>query len=202
WNRILGPTAVNELLVGYSHTRVISATDDWAGIGNANATYGIAGGQPIPGLTNINWGSGLTTPGSIATDSDTLAPTLQFNDKYTWLKGRHTFKFGGQWLHYNQRRFYAGNNGELGFITYNGSFTGYPFADFLLDLSSSKGRGGGDPNNPWTHLQTRTGIFAQDDFKATETLTLNIGLRWAYTSPLVEKDNRQSNFNLVTGQQI
>jgi hypothetical protein len=33
-------------------------------------------------------------------------------------------------------------------------------------------------------------------------LTLNLGLRWAYTSPLVEKDNRQSNFDLATGRQI
>ena len=30
---------------------------------------------------------------------------------------------------------------------------------------------------------------------------MNLGLRWAYTSPLVEKDNRQSNFDIVTGQQ-
>src|SRR5207302_2070208 len=51
-------------------------------------------------------------------------------------------------------------------------------------------------------LQHRVGIFAQDDFKATERLTLNVGLRWAYTSPLVEKDNRQSNFDLTTGQEI
>ena len=111
-------------------------------------------------------------------------------------------KFGGQWLNYNQRRFYAGNNGLLGFINYNGAFTGFAFSDFLLDLVSSKGRGGGDPNNPWTHLQNRIGLFAQDDFKVTENLTLNLGLRWAYTSPLVEKDNRQTNFDLVTGQQI
>jgi len=202
WNRIFGPATVNELLIGFSHTRVLSQTDDWAGIGNANAAYGIAGGQPIAGLTNIGWGSGLTLPGAIAADSDTLAKTFQVNDKFTWLKGRHTMKFGGQWLHYTQQRFYAGNNGLLGFINYNGAFTGYAFSDFLLDLSSSKGRGGGDPNNPWTHLQDRIGVFAQDDFKVTESLTLNLGLRWAYTSPLVEKDNRQTNFNLVTGQQI
>jgi hypothetical protein len=202
WNRIFGPTKVNELLVGYSHTRVIAATDDWAGVGNANAKYGIAGGQPIAGLSNIQFASGLTTPGAIASDSDTLAPTLQVNDKFTLLKGRHTMKFGGQWLHYRQQRFYAGNNGLLGFVAYNGAFTGYPFADFLLDLSSGKGRGGGDPANPWTQLQQRIGIFAQDDFKATDALSLNLGLRWAYTSPLVEINNRQSNFDLVTGQQI
>ena len=34
----------------------------------------------------------------------------------------------------------------------------------------------------------------------TPALTLNLGLRWAYTSPLVEKDNRQSNFDLSTGR--
>ena len=63
-------------------------------------------------------------------------------------------------------------------------------------------RRGGDPDDPWTHLQNRISFFAQDDFRIRENLTLNLGLRWAYTSPLVEKDNRQSNFDLVTGEQI
>ena len=145
---------------------------------------------------------GLTLPGAIATDSDTLAKTYQINEKLTWLRGRHALKFGGQFLRYDQRRFYAGNNGLLGFITYNGAFTGVAFADFLLDQVAGKGRGGGDPDDPWTHLQNRISLFAQDDFKVTPDLTLNLGLRWAYTSPLVEKDNRQSNFDLVTGEQI
>jgi len=39
----------------------------------------------------------------------------------------------------------------------------------------------------------------QDDLKLRQNLTLNLGMRWAYTSPLVEKDNRQSNINLQTG---
>lgn len=202
WNRIFSPSIMNELLVGFSHTRVILETYDWSDIGAANATYGIAGGQPIDGLTSIGWGSGLTTPGAIAPDSDTLAKTFQINEKLTWLKGHHAIKFGGQWLRYDQQRFYAGNNGLLGFINYNGAFTGFAFSDFLLDMVSSKGRGGGDPAAPWTHLQNRTALFAQDDYKLRPNLTLNLGLRWAYTSPLVEKDNRQSNFDLVTGQQI
>ncbi|MCA1584640.1 MAG: TonB-dependent receptor [Acidobacteria bacterium] len=117
-------------------------------------------------------------------------------------QGRHSIKFGGQLLRYNQRRFYAGNNGLLGFITFNGAFTGFAFSDFLLDQVSNKGRGGGDPNDPWTHLQNRISVFAQDDFRVLENLTVNVGLRWAYTSPLVEMENRQSNFDLVTGRQI
>ena len=202
WSRIFGPTIVNEVLVGYSNVTVTQETFDWAGIGAGNALYGISGGQPIDGLSSIGFASGLTAPGTIATDSDTLAKTYQLNEKLTWLKGRHTLKFGGQLLHYNQRRFYAGNNGLLGFINFNGAFTGFAFSDFLLDLASSKGRGGGDPAAPWTHIQNRNSLFVQDDIKVTPNLTLNLGLRWAYTSPLVEKDNRQSNFDLVTGQQI
>ena len=193
---------INELLVGYSSTTVVAETLVWAGVGNGNANYGIAGGQPIAGLSQIGWGSGLTLPGAIATDSNTLAKTYQVNEKVTWIKGRHAVKFGGQFLRYNQRRFYAGNNGSLGFINFNGAFTGFAFSDFLLDQVSSKGRGGGDPNDPWTHLQNRSSVFIQDDFKATRSLSLNLGLRWAYTSPLVEQDNRQSNFDLVTGRQI
>ena len=201
WNRLFGSSLINEALVGFSSTTVTSETFDWAGIGAGNALYGIPGGQPIDGLSSIGWGSGLTAPGIVATDSDTLAKTYQINEKVTWVKGRHTVKFGGQFLRYNQQRFYAGNNGVLGFINFNGAFTGFAFSDFLLDMVSSKGRGGGDPNDPWTHLQNRISVFAQDDFKILRNLTLNLGLRWAYTSPLVEKDNRQSNFDLVTGQQ-
>jgi Carboxypeptidase regulatory-like domain/TonB dependent receptor len=206
WSRIFSPTIVNEVLVGYSNVTVTSDTLDWAGIGNGNALYGIAGGQPIAGMSQIDFGNSIfgtaSLPGAIATDSDTLAKTYQINEKLTWLKGRHTLKFGGQFLHYNQRRFYAGNNGLLGSFTFNGAFTNFPFADFLLDMASAKGRGGGDPNDPWTQLQNRNSLFVQDDFKLTQNFTANLGLRWAYTTPLVEKDNRQTNFNLTTGQQI
>src|SRR5262245_9887620 len=209
WNHVFSPSLINEVIVGFSHTTVTSETFDWAGVGSGNALYGIAGGQPIDGLSCITNAvgscgglNGLTPLGSIATDSDTLAKTYQINEKVTWLTGRHALKFGGQFLRYDQRRFYAGNNGLLGFIAFNASFTGVQFADFLLDQVAGKGRGGGDPNDPWTHLQNRIGLFVQDDFKVTPSLTLNLGLRWAYTSPLVEKDDRQSNFDLVTGQQI
>ena len=199
WSHVFGPSLINEVLVGYSKTTVLADTIDWAGVGKANATYGIAGGQPIAGLSQIQWGGGLTLPGAIATDSNTLAKTYQLNEKLTWLKGRHALKLGGQFLRYDQRRFYAGNNGLLGFINYTGAFTGFAFSDFLLDQVAGKGRG--SQAEPWTHLQNRMSVFVQDDFKVTSDLTLNLGIRWAYTSPLVEKDNRQSNFDLVTGVQ-
>ena len=103
-------------------------------------------------------------------------------------------------LHYSQQRFYAGNNGLLGLFTYGGAFTGAPFSDFLLDQVATKGRG--SSTDPWTHLHNRVALYVQDDFKVVPALTLNLGMRWAYTQPVVEKDDRQSNFDLRTGQQI
>ena len=56
WNRIFSSSLVNEVLVGYNQITIVTDTLDWAGIGNANATFGIAGGQPIPGLSSIGVG--------------------------------------------------------------------------------------------------------------------------------------------------
>jgi hypothetical protein len=199
WNRVFSPSLVNELTLGYNQITIVTKAFDWAGIGNANATFGIAGGQPIAGLSSIGWGAGLSTIGTGASDTDTLDKTYQLNEKVTWLKGRHSLKVGGQLLHYVQRRFYAGNNGLLGVFRYSGAFTGSPFSDFLFDDSSGKGRG--SASAPWTHTHNRTALFVQDDFKIKRDLTLNLGMRWAYTQPVVEKDNRQSNFSLVDGRQ-
>jgi carboxypeptidase family protein len=200
WNRVVSSSMVNELLVGYNQITIVSDTLDWAGIGNANQTFGIAGGQPIPGLSSIGWGGGLTAVGAGASDTDTLDKTYQINEKLTWIKRRHTLKTGGQLLHYVQRRFYAGNNGLLGLFTYNAAFTGFAFSDFLLDQVATKGRGSAAA--PWTHLHNRSAVYVQDDFKVTPALTLNLGMRWAYTQPVVEKDNRQANFDLTTGKEI
>ena len=197
WSHVFGPSLINEVLVGYNSINNITALNDWGGIGNANATYGIPGGQPIAGLSAINWGSGLTNIGSAATIEDNLPKGYQLNEKLTWITGRHSLKFGGQFLRYVQQRYYAGNNGALGLFNYASTFTGFAFSDFLLDQVSNKGRGGGDPDNPWTHLQNRISLYVQDDFRIRPDLTLNLGLRWAYTSPLIEKDNRQSNFDVA-----
>src|SRR5262245_27266062 len=200
WNRIFSNSLINEVLFGFNQINIVTKALDWSGIGNANATFGIAGGQPIPGLSQLTLNAGLTTIGAGASDTDTLDRTYQFSDKVTWLKGDHTLKVGGQLLHYAQRRFYAGNNGLLGIFTYGGAFTGFPFSDFLLDQVTTKGRG--SSSDPWTHLHNRIALFLQDDYKLTPALTLNLGMRWAYTQPLVEADNRQANFSLTTGQEI
>ena len=91
-------------------------------------------------------------------------------------------KFGGRWLYQHQGFAYSGNEGILGHFDYSGTFTGFGFADFLLDEVSQKGRGGaGGAVHAARH---RVGIYAQDDFRVRDNLTLNLGLTWEYTSPL------------------
>ena len=77
WNRVISSSLVNEVLVGYNQITIVTSALDWAGLGNGNATFGIAGGQPIPGLSSIQWGSSLTNIGGIASNTDTLDKTFQ-----------------------------------------------------------------------------------------------------------------------------
>ncbi|HEY6403732.1 MAG TPA: TonB-dependent receptor, partial [Blastocatellia bacterium] len=210
WTRTITPTIVNEARVGVSRAVFITNIIDWANIGNANATVGIPGGQALPGLSLIALGNGLTSLGSRAVTEDSVTNTFHYGDNLTILRGRHSFKMGGQLQRYQQNRFYTGNNGLLGGFTYDGTFTGdgkatgSAFADFLLDLMANKSIGNTGGVNPgtWGHRQNRIGVFFQDDFKLRNNLTLNLGLRWEYTSPVVEVNDRQSNFELFTGRLI
>ncbi len=126
-----------------------------AGIGNANATYGIPGGQPIAGLSASSGASGLTNVGAAATIEDNLPKSYQLNEKLTWLKGRHSLKFGGQWLQYDQKRFYAGNNGAARPLQLHLHVHRLPFSDFLLDQVSPQGPWRRQPRRPLDPLQNR-----------------------------------------------
>ncbi len=196
WTRTLNASMLNELLVGYTHVKFQTIPADWAGIGDANATVGIPGGQAIPGLSQFNISNVGFGDAGIAEFND--IKSYQFTEKFSWFKGRHQLKFGGRWLYQRQGFSYSGNEGILGHFNYTGTFTGFAFADFLLDQVAQKGKGGGAA--PFTQIQHRIGIYGQDDFRVTNNLTLNLGLAWEFTSPLVEKDNRQSNIDLKTGQ--
>ncbi|HEY3128910.1 MAG TPA: TonB-dependent receptor [Acidobacteriota bacterium] len=202
WNHAFSPTTINEARFGFNRVVIINSINDWAGLGNGNAKFGIPGDQPIPGLSSVSLGDGLNSIGNSASLSNTYDNTFQYGDNLSFARGRHFLKTGFQWLRYQQNRYYAGNNGALGLFEYGTSvnFTGSAFADFLLDLLARKGRG--SASGSWGHRQNRIGIFAQDDFKLKSNFTLNLGMRWEYTSPVVEVNDRQSNFDLATGKQL
>ena len=125
---------------------------------------------------------------------------FQLNERLTWLRGRHTLKFGGSWNYYRSESFYPGNNGQQRVHLLHRRSTSRARR---LPTSCSircRRKGKGSTSDAWTHLQHRVGVYAADDFKISTNLTLNLGLRWAYTSPFVEKDDRQANFDLTNAQ--
>ena len=113
--------------------------------------------------------------------------------------GRHMMKMGGNILRQQMNVFYAGNNGRSGYMSFSGRFTAANAinpagklvgeADFVLGLPTDLGRG--LSNGTWGHRKTIYGFYFQDDWRVTDSLTLNLGLRWEYHTPLVEVHDRQ-----------
>jgi len=129
---------------------------------------------------------------------------LQLSDALTLIRGRHTLKLGLQLRQSREELFQIQD--PRGKFTFSGEFTqspdhadgtGDPLADALLGYASQI------DISSITSLKNRTpvaSLFVQDDFKLSSSLTLNLGLRYDYTGPTVEEDNRQSNFDYATGQ--
>jgi outer membrane receptor protein involved in Fe transport len=203
WTHSFSPTTVNEVRIGYSHVTINDTPTDPDNVGNYNAVLGIAGGQAIPGLSALAFGSGLDTIGTPGVAHDTNDKTTQISEKLSFSKGRHYLSVGGQVIHYNMGQLYGTNSGLLGTFTYAN------FGDFLLDHVSKKqvllntpGSGGFADAGQWTQLQNRIGLFVQDDFKPSSNLTLNLGVRWEYASPITEANNKQVNYDYNTGAVI
>ena len=159
--------------------------------------WGPAGGiSPIQpayeGVTNLMFNNF-----SLGVPPDALRQynnTFQILDNVTRIIGTHTLQFGTN-LHYNQinERNYDCYNGCFGF---NGSETGYDFADFLI----------GAPNSfvqaSQQLLDSRSkyyGFYAQDSWRASRNLTLNFGLRWEASTPWYDTQNKLET--VVLGEQ-
>jgi hypothetical protein len=142
WTRTISPTVVNEVRVGYTRIGIDEGVPiDWSGLlgADGNAKFGIAGGQPVAGLSGVLMGSGLSQAGSGASIGSTVDNKFSYADNLTWQRGRHLLKMGGQAIRFRQNRYYAGNNGALGTFTFDGTYSGIPFGDFLLNALAIKG---------------------------------------------------------------
>ena len=125
WTRTFSPTIVNEARVGYTRVGIDEGVPvDWSGLlgTDGNAKFGIAGGQPVAGLSVVTLGSGFSGIGPAALIGSTVDNKISFSDNLTWQRGAHLLKIGGQAVRYRQNRYYAGNNGALGLFTYDGTY--------------------------------------------------------------------------------
>jgi hypothetical protein len=157
------------------------------------ASFGIAlpDGAPVAsGLPFFNVGGSLGFGGPTLEPQGRGDTTVVLNDAVSWLKGRHTFTFGGE-----IRRAYNNN------IALNvGSLTFSSLSNFLADSASAFTVQLGSGND--RILQPSYDVFAQDSFKWKPNFTINIGLRYAWNATPSEAIGRFTNFDPATGNLI
>lgn len=214
YTRILTTVAVNELRFGFMRTRLQQSTP----AERLFESFGIRGvfadpsvkGLPTFGVTGLST-LGTTGPGNLpigATGSGNLpidkwGRVLQFTDTLNWVVGKHTLKFG---VDVQEARLF-------GFVTlqarpainFTGVYsqspqargnTGSPYADFLLGYAANTTIS----NRPRNESRQRiVQGFAQDDWKVSGKLTVNVGVRYELALPWVEVNNRQAGLILEQG---
>jgi Carboxypeptidase regulatory-like domain/TonB dependent receptor len=209
WSRTIGNNLLNDARFGWSHVTLNSGNSWASGVGQFGNTLGIGNGNPgsLPGLLSLTFdNSAVTSIGQAEQTQSFDDHVWQAEDGVSWNHGRHTFKFGGQYWRQIIKTFYAGNNGQLGLMDFDGRFTssaigangGDGGADFLLGLDYQYGRGV-STGKTWQQSSNVIGVYAQDTWRFTDRLTLNLGLRYDAHSPWVEANNQQANYNIATG---
>ena len=195
---IFTPAIVNEARVGYNRIQDFLTpfvTDV------INPQYGLGGIPNQPGATGLpsiaisgfsNLGEATFLP------NDKISEVITAEDHVSITAGRHFLKFGGdyRWV----RSWFDISSSARGNYSFTGAFTQNPqrtagtgsgLADFALGIPAtstlSNFVSGDIRYNYW-------GGFAQDDWKVTTKLTLNLGLRYEIWTQPVERHNQQANF--------
>ncbi len=215
WTHNFSPNLLSEAGVGANYVRVTNGgLDD--GLGNLGEQLGIANANDHgPGLLEINifgQAGGSFGKRSIGTAELFADTVFQFKDAFVLTHRRHAFHTGFQYWRQLVNTYEAGSNGRTGFMNFSGRFTAGPDpsavaggasgageADFFLGLPDSFGRGvtGG---GTWGQRANVFGVYFQDDWRVSDDLTLNLGLRYENNTPWVEAQNHQVNFAPISGQ--
>jgi len=202
WTHTFGPSIVNEFRTGVNYVLVNNGNDAQSGLGNFGTALGINNANTAgPGLLALNFNLGYagSLGSGIQGNQQLFASTvIQADDTVIVTKGRHTIHTGFQFFRERMNVYYAGNNGNQGFIGFNGQYSGTAESDFFLGLPYQYG-GGSAQNGTWGQRSDIIAGFVQDDYHVTPTLTLNLGLRYENHTPWDEVKDRQANFGLFSG---
>jgi hypothetical protein len=167
WSHTFNDRFLNQARYSYSH-----ATSEF-------------GGGGFPNCTGANVLSGCPIRASFADSTDLaigelnnfwpqgrLVESSQIQDNATWQLGRHSIKFGGEFNHFPET--------DYGIPNLNGYFTFASFDDFIQSNSELTAYAEGPSTYPLTY--NAGALYFQDDFKATPTVTLSLGLRYEIQS--------------------
>ncbi|MGB6633102.1 MAG: carboxypeptidase regulatory-like domain-containing protein [Terriglobales bacterium] len=194
--KTVSATAVNEFRFSYLR----NANDlgkPVGGVGVSLESQGFQVGLSTPGIVPLSPGTeGVESVGfnsyTIGTNTNELKQignTFQWLDNFSKVIGTHTLKMGGE-FHYDQVNVNA-------IAQFNGSFlffgteTGSDFADFLLGTPSQYNQ---SQLQPFYGRNKYVGLYGQDSWRLTHSLTLNYGLRWDRIEPWYEKYNQIATF--------
>jgi hypothetical protein len=118
------------------------------------------------------------------------ADDYQIRDDISLTKGAHQLKFGGSWALYKKVQDLFGQT--QGGFTFDGTFTGNDFADFLLGDAKSYQELAVQDKGLWNNVSWAA--YVQDNWRVNRKLTLNLGLRWDGVPHTYEANNRMGNF--------
>jgi carboxypeptidase family protein len=209
WLTTFSPTIINEVRFGYSRFRTSFNSAD-ATPGNPNfidpAALGLDMGTDHVGLPEIDFNGDLENLGATAysVPRGRTSETFQILDNITLIRGRNTWKFGGEFHRYDVQSF--NDNLERGLLDVNTCFSEAdgscpalstdPIVNELANFYIGNIYGIGDIGNTQRFtFNNNLGFFAQDEIRVRPNLTITAGLRWEYFSPLSEKHNLLSNFD-------
>ncbi|HEX6494872.1 MAG TPA: carboxypeptidase regulatory-like domain-containing protein [Acidobacteriaceae bacterium] len=195
WTHLFSPTVVNDFRLGFLRNFSHAAQQPFALPQTA--------GQFVPGIPPsplIGGGVPLTTfSGSIGAflgspdflPKQQVPQLLQYNDTVSITRGKQTLKAGAS-IYAPMRNIFQDEGGMRGDLTFTGVFTGFPYADGLLGYTQST-----QLTNVMTvdqRLWMASGFF-EDDWKATPQLTLNLGLRYDFSTPAMTANDQMANFS-------
>jgi hypothetical protein len=189
-----------ELRTGYTRIN-ISANDGNTGQ-NLSATWGI----PNVNVNALTSGLMPISPGVYGSLGDSAyLPILNCNNTFQWAgdainnRGAHTLKAGAalirRQLNYEQNPF------GLGYFSYNGPGGSAPPYSALVQMLQGQPASQIQRQNQYSTQYLREwepSFFAQDDWRLSRMLTLNLGVRYDVFSPFTEKFNQYSNFDVTT----
>jgi hypothetical protein len=204
WTHVFSGNKLNTASLAMSRLSM-DHTSENNGRNDIVSQLGIQGiGFGGPGAWGAPWFAvqGYTGMGDTfaATPMHAWDTTIELRDTFAWQRGHHALRFGGDyrrfiwpmWGFFQNRGYYQFTNGyTTQFGLNDGSGSG--LASLLLSLPTVKQRQAGVPQmdlRNWGY-----DAFAEDNWQVTPTLSLNLGLRYEYTSPLY--DLRETNSNLV-----